>query len=74
MNYKLYKNSPNDITQVVHTVLINRGIENPDEYLNLDESCCNEYDSLNNIEDAVKLFDEHFERGDEIAVLVDCDP
>ena len=30
--------------------------------------------NYHNIEDAVKCFDKHFERGDDIAVLVDCDP
>ena len=74
MKYKLYENSLNDTKQVVQTVLLNRGIEDPDAYLSLDSSCCNDYENLNNIEDAVKCFDEHFERGDEIAVLVDCDP
>ena len=74
MNYKLYENSLNDITQVIETVLLNRGIEDPENYLNLNSSCCNEYENLNNIEDAVRCFDKHFERGDGIAVLVDCDP
>lgn len=74
MKYKLYENSLNDTTQVIETVLLNRGIEDPEGYLNLSESCCNSYEDLNNIEDAVKCFDKHFERGDDIAVLVDCDP
>lgn len=74
MNYKLYEHSLNDTTQVIETVLLNRGISDPKRYLNLDYSCCNEYENLNNIDDAVKCFDKHFERGDDIAVLVDCDP
>jgi len=74
MKYRLYENSLNDTTQVIETVLLNRGIEDPEGYLNLNSSCCNEYENLNNIEDAVKCFDKHFERGDDIAVLVDCDP
>ena len=74
MKYKLYKNSLNDIKRVVETVLLNRGITNPDTYLNLDSSCCNDYANLDNINDAVKCFDKHFERGDLICILVDTDP
>lgn len=74
MNYKLYENSLNDTERVVETVLLNRGISDPDTYLNLDSSCCNEYENLNNIDEAVKLFDLHFERGDEVGILVDTDP
>lgn len=74
MNYKLYENSLNDTERVIETILLNRGIVDPDAYLNLDSSYCNEYENLNNINDAVKCFDKHFERGDDIAVLVDCDP
>ena len=74
MNYKLYKDSLNDTEQVVETILLNRGIEDPEKYLNLDISCCNDYENLNNIEDAVKCFDKHFEEGSDIAILVDCDP
>jgi single-stranded-DNA-specific exonuclease len=74
VNYKLFENSLNDKDQIIETVLLNRGIENPQEYLNLNESCCNDYDNLDNINEAVECFEEHFERGDDIAVLVDCDP
>lgn len=74
MNYKLYENSLNDTSQVIQTVLLNRGIEDPDVYLSLDSSYCNDYENLNNIEDAVKCFDKHFESKNNIAILVDCDP
>ena len=74
MKYKLFENSLNDKSKIVETVLLNRGIDNPQEYLNLNENYCNEYSQLDNIDKAVKCFDKHFERGDDIAVLVDCDP
>ena len=74
MKYRLFENSLNDTERVVETILLNRGIANPNAYLNLDSTCCNSFESLKNIDDAVKCFDEHFERGDDIAVLVDCDP
>lgn len=74
MQYKLFENSLNDKYQIIETVLLNRGIEDPHEYLNLNESCCNDYNNLENINEAVELFISHFESGDDIAVLVDCDP
>ena len=74
MKYKLFENSLNDKDNVVETVLLNRGIENPQEYLNVDASCTNDYNGLNNINEAVECFDKHFEAGDDIAILVDCDP
>lgn len=74
MKYKLLKNSLNDKENIVETVLLNRGIENPQKYLNLDESCTNDYNNLENINEAAECFERHFERGDDIAVLVDCDP
>ena len=74
MNYKLYEDSLNDTEQVIETILLNRGIKDPEIYLSLDASYCNDYENLNNIEDAVKCFDKHFEEGNNIAILVDCDP
>ena len=74
MNYKLFKNSLNNKDRVIDTVLLNRGIENLEEYLNLNKSCCNDYNNLENINEAVECFEKHFERSDDIAVLVDCDP
>lgn len=74
MKYKLFDNSLNDKENVIETVLLNRGIENPQEYLNLDESCTNDYNNLNNINEAVERFVSHFERGDEVGILVDTDP
>jgi hypothetical protein len=74
MQYKLFASSLNDKNNVIETVLLNRGIENPHEYLNLNEDCTNDYNNLNNINEAVACFEKHFERRDDIAVLVDCDP
>ena len=74
MQYKLFKNSLNDKEQIIETVLLNRGIENPQEYLNLNESCCNNYNNLENIDKAVECFEKHFDNNDIITILVDCDP
>ena len=73
MQYKLFKQSLNDKENILKTILINRGIENWREYLNLDSSCCNDYDNLDNIEEAVKLFDKHFSQKNPIAILIDED-
>lgn len=72
MNYKLIGN--NDKENLIEQVLLNRGIENPEEYLSLDSSCINDYDNLDNMEEAVNCFAKHFERGDLVAILVDSDP
>ena len=74
MKYKLFENSLNDKDNIIETVLLNRGIENPQEYLNLDESYTNDYNNLDNIDKAVNCFEFHFERGDEVCILVDTDP
>lgn len=74
MQYKLFENSLNDKDNIIETVLLNRGIENPQEYLNLSESCTNDYNNLENINAAVECFEKHFEKKDDITILVDCDP
>ena len=72
MKYKLI--DKNNKENLIEQVLLNRGIENPEKYLSLDSSCINDYDNLDNIEDAVTCFTKHFERGDLVAILVDSDP
>lgn len=74
MNYKLFKNSLNNKYDIINTVLLNRGIENPQDYLNVNESYIDNYNSLDNIDKAVECFSAHFEGGDDICVLVDTDP
>ena len=72
MKYKLIGSG--DITHLIETILINRGIEEPYKYLELDESCCNPYENLNNIQEAVKCFDKHINNQNKISILCDCDP
>lgn len=74
MEYKLFHNSLNDKDNIIQTVLLNRGVKDWSKYLSLDESCCENYNKLNNIECAVRCFDKHFEGGDEVSILVDTDP
>lgn len=73
MKYKLLEKSLNDTENVMQTILINRGIDNWQEYLNLNDSHCNPYEYLNNINEAVELFDKHFSQRNPMAILIDED-
>ena len=74
MRYKLIDGSANDINDIVGTVLRNRGIEKPKEYLNLTDSCINHPCDLDNMNEAIECFEKHLEARDKIAIVVDCDP
>ncbi len=73
MRYKLIDGSRNDVSDIVGTVLRNRGIEKPQEYLNLSEDCINDYNNLDNINSAVECFLEHYNNRDKIAIIPDED-
>lgn len=60
LQYKLYENGNNDTSNVLAEVLKNRGIDDYNRYLNLDESVVEPYRNLDNIEEAVSLFMKHF--------------
>jgi len=70
--YKLIGN--NDTSNVVKTILNNRGVDDADRYLNLSKDDIEDYRDLDNIDDAVSCFDKHFEKKDKIGILVDTDP
>lgn len=74
LQYKLYENANNDTSNVLKEVLKNRGIEDYYTYLNLDESVVESYQNLDNIDDAVSLFMNHFNNKNKIGILVDSDP
>ena len=73
MNYKLIKNSLNDIHNPKQTILLNRGIEDWEQYLNLNESCTHDYNLLENINEAVKCFKSHISSYTNIHIIVDSD-
>ena len=73
MNYKLIDNSLNDIYNPKETVLRNRGIEDVNTYLNLDDSVLIHYSELDNICEAVECLLKHLENDSEIHILVDPD-
>lgn len=74
MQYKLYENGNNDTSNVMEEVLKNRGIDDWNTYLNLDENVVNPYKNLDNISEAVSLFMNHFNKNNKIGILVDSDP
>lgn len=72
LKYKLI--GDNDyIFDPIGTVLKNRGIEDTDRYLNLDESVCIPYNKLKNIHKAVKCLLKHIENKSNIFIMVDSD-
>lgn len=73
MQYRLIENSLNDPNNIVKTVLLNRGVKNPQEYLNLNESCVQNYNDLNNMQEAVQCFLKHYQARNKIIVMPDSD-
>lgn len=65
----------NSIDNVQECFLENRGVKDAHKYLNLNESVVNDYDDLDNIEEAVDLYLTHIVKNpaEHIAILVDCD-
>ena len=74
MQYRLYENANNDTSNILKEVLKNRGIDDYHTYLDLDEGVIIPYQKLDNIENAVDLFMNHFNNKNKIGVLVDEDP
>lgn len=74
MQYRLYNNSDNNTSDVIAEVLKNRGVEDYEKYLQLDESVVIPYENLDNINKAVELFIQHFNQKNKIEILVDSDP
>ena len=60
LKYRLYENSNNNTSNVLAEVLKNRGINDYENYLNLNESVLISYEKLENINKAVELFMKHF--------------
>lgn len=58
LKYRLTGN--NDTTNILKTVLNNRGIEDYNKYLELCDNCSDDWHNLNSIDEAVKCFDYHF--------------
>lgn len=69
LNYKVV--GKNDIDHIEECFFENRGIENPKEYKNLNESCVIDYKNLDNINEAVEMFVENVCK--KVHIVVDCD-
>ena len=63
----------NDIDNPKQTILLNRGIENWKQYLNLNEDCIHDFNLLKNIDKAVGCFIKHIENKSRIHIIVDSD-
>ena len=78
MKYKLIENDKikninfNDIN-LIDKILLNRGIKNPQHFLNLSNEDLNSYKLLSNIDIAVKCLLSHIENNDKILILTDPD-
>ena len=73
MNYKLIDGSINDIDDPTKTILLNRGIKDWKDYLNLSEDCIYDFELLDNIRIAVDCFIDHIDNKDNIHIIVDSD-
>lgn len=71
MQYKLI--GTNDTSNIIKTVLNNRGIKDWKGYLSLNKAPRDTYHNLDNIEKAVELFDYHYSRKHPMAILKDND-
>lgn len=63
----------NDIDNPKQTILLNRGIDNWKQYLNLNEDCTHDFNLLDNIDKAVSCFINHIEKKSRIHIIVDSD-
>lgn len=72
MQYRLY-DSKNRSSDVIKQVLYNRGIDNVDTYLNLNEDVISGYNLLKNMKESVVLFDKHFQKRNCIGIIPDSD-
>lgn len=74
MRYKLIDNSPNDINNPQKTILFNRGVDTDiKKYRNLNLDTTHDFFLLENIREAIKVFNYHIEKKSNIHIVVDCD-
>lgn len=71
MRYNIIGN--NDVDNILQTVLFNRGITDWKTYLSLNEAPRDTYKNLDYIDEAVQMFDKHFQAKNPIAILADND-
>lgn len=69
----MYEGGTNDTSNVVPEILRNRGIDDYETYLNLDDSVIQDYADLDGIKNAVNTTISVLENGDKIGILIDED-
>lgn len=73
MNYELIKDSLNDISNPIETVLKNRGITDWKQYMKLNDDCIYPYSMLSNMGQAIEYMKKHIENKNRIHIIVDSD-
>lgn len=75
INDKNVENNIYDTQQcIIETFLKNRDVSDAERYMNLTDEVTNDYHLLDNIEDAVEIFNNVYEQAGHISILVDEDP
>lgn len=73
LEYKLIKDSLNDLDRIKETVFRNRGIKNIERFTHLSEKDEHSYELLDHIHEAIDLYLKHLEAGNHIHIIVDSD-
>jgi len=76
LNHKLINKVPEDkknILSIAEQILYNRGVENPQRYLSLNNFAIRDFNDLSNIQKAVELLLYHIDKNSKIVILVDKD-
>ena len=71
MKYELI--GTNNTSNVIETILNNRGIKDPNTYLHLTSAVVQDYNGLSNMQEAVQCFTKHYEAYDKIVIMPDED-
>lgn len=73
MKYELIQGSLNDLNNPIETILKNRGINDINKYLSLSKASRKSYKDLDYINEAIELFNKHYEAENPIGILMDND-
>lgn len=73
MKYKILQNDKYGIDNIQEMILSNRGIDNPEGYLNVSEKDIIHYSKLNNIKDAANVIIDAVENGLKFGLVCDSD-
>ncbi len=73
MKYKILQNDKYGIDNIQEMILSNRGIDNPEGYLNVSEKDIIHYSKLNNIKDAANVIIDAVESGLKFGLVTDPD-